>query len=170
MIEESDLFLSLAEIAGVFVGFGALIGFTQRGQLGKMHLVSIQTIVLIGLGALMAALLPVGLAVYGLEGRELWFWSSLGFLILVFVALGVTVPRKEFRDAIPINIVRHPIMGSVFWIFLEIPMQAPLFLNIAGINPSLAPAFYTTALMFNLFEASFLFGVILFLKEDGVNE
>jgi hypothetical protein len=28
--EYADLFLGLAEVAGVFVGFGALIGFTRR--------------------------------------------------------------------------------------------------------------------------------------------
>lgn len=35
MSQDFDLFVALAGIAGVFVGFGALISFTRRGGVGS---------------------------------------------------------------------------------------------------------------------------------------
>ena len=36
MNESNELFVALAEIAGVFVGFGALIGFTRRDDVSDV--------------------------------------------------------------------------------------------------------------------------------------
>lgn len=44
----------------------------------------------------------------------------------------------------------------LFWVFLEIPIQVSLVLAILGVAPSLAPAFYVTALVLNLFEAAMM--------------
>jgi hypothetical protein len=49
-----------------------------------------------------------------------------------------------------------PVIGMFFWILLEVPIHLSLILAIIGIYPDLEPAFYTTALLFHLFEATFL--------------
>ena len=61
MIEDTELFLSLAEIAGVFVGFGALISITRKG--GAAELVHLRGVVVGALLVVAAALIPVALAV-----------------------------------------------------------------------------------------------------------
>jgi len=43
------LFLAIAEIAGVFVGFGALISFTRRAEIEAEQLGQIRAVVTIGL-------------------------------------------------------------------------------------------------------------------------
>ena len=50
-------FLSIAEIAGVFVGFGALMSLSRDRQ--EESLVALRVVISIGLVVLVAALIPV---------------------------------------------------------------------------------------------------------------
>lgn len=63
-----DLLVSLAEIAGVFVGFGALIVLSQQVEEGSPERHMVRQVVVIGLLTLVGALLPVGIAQFGVEG------------------------------------------------------------------------------------------------------
>ena len=166
MFQEIDLFVSLAEIAGVFVGFGALIGFTQIARTGKTQLNGIQSVVMTGLIVIVAALFPVGLAGYGLTVRTLWLVSSLSFLLLIWVVIITSIRNLDHENIAVINFKRNPVIVIIFWILLEIPIQLPLFLVAVGIFPLLAPAFYTTALILNLFQAAFLFATLVFVKNE----
>jgi hypothetical protein len=47
---------------------------------------------------------------------------------------------------------------------LELPVQVPLILSVLGIRPDLQPAFYLTALVFNLFEAAFVLAQFVYLQ------
>ena len=61
MIQDVDLFVAIAEIAGVFVGFGALISVTRGAEIEASVLGRIRAVVTIGLLVVVAALVPVGL-------------------------------------------------------------------------------------------------------------
>ena len=50
----------------------------------------------------------------------------------------------------------------MFWVLFEIPIQVPLVLTLLGIASSLAPAFYITALVLNLFQGAFLLARLVF--------
>lgn len=77
--QNPSLFLAIAEISGVFVGFGALISLTRRGEIAPTNAGPHPGGVTIGLVVIVAAFLPVVLGGYGVDGHALWFWCSLAF-------------------------------------------------------------------------------------------
>jgi hypothetical protein len=154
MTGDLDLFLSIAEIAGVFVGFGALISFSRDQTVEARG--ALRGVVTIGLVVLVAALLPVGLARYGVTERALWGWSSAGFLLLIWIALVGSFRDPEHRMQVRTDAKANPALATFFWGFLEVPIQVPLVLAVLGVAPTLASAFYVTALVLNLFEAAFV--------------
>jgi hypothetical protein len=166
MIQEIDLFVSLAEIAGVFVGFGALISFTQTARTGKVQSTAIKGVVMTGLLVIVAALLPVGLAGYGLTVRTLWLVSSLSFLLLIWASIVMASRDADHENSIGFNFRRNPVIMIIFWGLIEISIQLPLFLIAVGFFPLLAPAFYTTALILNLVQAAFIFTTLVFSKDE----
>ena len=84
MVQEVELFVAIAEIAGVFVGFGALISVTRRNEIEVSQLGRLRAVVTMGLVVIVAALIPVGFSRYGVTGHALWFTCSLIFLILIW--------------------------------------------------------------------------------------
>ena len=55
-----------------------------------------------------------------------------------------------------------PFIQMFFWLLLEAPIQISLILTILGLYPDLKLAFYTTALLFHLFEAAFILAQIVY--------
>ena len=87
MDQDINLFIIIAQIAGVFVGFGALISVTRRSDIEVAQLVLIRSVVTTGLIVIIAALIPVGLSRYGLSGHTLWAVCSLAFLVFAISAV-----------------------------------------------------------------------------------
>lgn len=162
MTQEIELFVAMAEIAGIFVGFGALISVTRRSEIEAGQLGQIRAVVTIGLVVLVAALIPVGLGRYGVAGRSLWFISSLVFLLLSWGVNILSLRRAENRQLVITQARTSPLNAAFFWLLLEIPVQVPLFLAVFGVRPALDPAFYLTALLFNLFEAAFVLAQLVY--------
>ena len=94
-MEQHDLqlFLSIAEIAGVFVGFGALISVAQDQPVAARA--QLRGVVMAGLGYSSGALLPVGLARFGLVDRALWGWASAAFLAVIWMIIVPTLRHPE---------------------------------------------------------------------------
>ena len=164
-MDDFGLFLSIAEIAGIFVGFGALMSVLRDRQEGG--LVALRVVILNGLVVLVAALIPVALSHYGLVGRALWSWSSGAFLVVCWIAILVPLRDRETRRAVKADTKANPVLAVLFWVLFEIPIQVPLVLAVLGIAPSLAPAFYVTALVLNLFQAAFLLTRLVFARDLG---
>lgn len=162
MVQDVDLFLTLAQIAGVFVGFGALISFTRRTETEAAQLGQLRAVVTIGLVVVVAALLPVGLSRYGVSGHSLWFTCSLVFLVLGWAVIILSLRRPENRQVMISQTRASPAMAVFFWLLLELPIQVPLLLALLGLYPDLEPAFYTTALVFNLFQAAFVLARLVY--------
>ena len=162
MTPEIDLFVTMAEIAGVFVGFGALISVTRGDEIAADQLGHIQAVVTIGLVVLVAGLIPVGLDRYGVTGRSLWFISSLVFLILSWAVNLLSLRREESRQLLLDQLRSRPLNAAFFWLLLELPVQVPLFLAVFGARPALDAAFYLTALLFNLFQAAFVLAHLVY--------
>jgi hypothetical protein len=53
-----------------------------------------------------------------------------------------------------------------FWFLLELPIQIPLLMTLAGLVPDLEPAFYFTALAFSLFEGAFVLTQFVYSQES----
>jgi hypothetical protein len=163
-VEDADIFLSIAEIAGVFVGFGALISFSpDRAVEARAPL---RTVVTIGLVVLVAALLPVALARYGLTDRALWGWSSGGFLFVIWLAILVPLLDTEQRTWMKADAKANPALTMFLLAFLELPIQVPLALVVLGVVTTLASAFYVTALVLNLFEAALVLARLVFARSE----
>ena len=146
MTEDINLLVAIANIAGIFVGFGALISLTRRAEIDTLQLGLIRAVVTIGLVVIVAALIPIGL----------WLVCSLIFLVLIWVVIILSLRTRENRELMRRQTRSQPIMSAILWLFLEVPMQVPLVLAILGLYPDYEPAFYITALVFNLFEAAFI--------------
>ena len=112
MIQEIELFIAMAEIAGVFVGFGALIGVTRRREVETGQLGQIRGVVTVGLVVTVAALIPVGLDRYGVTGRSLWVFSALTFLVLNWAVIGLSLRRPENRQLVIAQAQTSPLSAA----------------------------------------------------------
>lgn len=164
MTFDPGLFVAIAEIAGVFVGFAALISVTGRDEMAAAQLSQVRAVVTIGLVVIVAALVPVGLERYGTSTAVLWRGSSLVFLLLVWVVMALSLRRPENRTMLVAQARSSPALAGVFWGVLEIAIQVPLLLAVVGVLPDLAQAFYTTALVVHLFEAAFVLGQFVYAR------
>ena len=157
--------LSLAEISGVFVGFGALIGALQsREERDSQKAGMIATVCVIGLVTLLGCLIPLLLS--GFNFNNIWFYSSLTFLIIIGIAFGLAYFYPSYGGGNPIEFSKHPVASLIFWVLLELPIQASLLCNIIGFLPQHASALYLTAIIFNFAESGFFLVMIVFDRES----
>jgi hypothetical protein len=169
LTQDFDLFVAIAEIAGVFVGFGALISVTRRNEIEVSQLGQLRAVVTIGLVVIVAALIPVGLGRFGLIGHDLWFWCSLIFFLLNWVVIIFSLRKAENRQLTLTRTRANPVSAVFFWLLLEVPLQVPLVLTLLGLYSDLEPAFYTTALVLNLFEAAFVLAQLVYSQVSTTN-
>lgn len=163
MVEDLVLFVTIAEIAGVFVGFAALIAVTRRSEMDASQLGQIRAVVTIGLLVVVAALIPVSLGAYDVAGHALWLVASVVYLILNWTVIYLALRRPENRQLAAAQARTKPVMAALFWV-MEIPIQVPLLLVVFGVNPDLDLAFYMTALVFHLFEAALVLAQLVYTQ------
>ena len=164
MIDDAALFVALAQIAGVFVGFGALISTSRRGEIDLLLFAYVRTVVCAGIAVIVGAIVPIGLERYGVTGRPLWVASSVTFFLLIaFVSIlfvRSAGAREQWRAA--------PVPVRAFVQLLEIFMiQGPLLLIILGSFPARYAALYTTALVASLLQAAFLLAQVVFYRPSS---
>jgi len=145
-----DLLAALAAIAGIFVGFGSLVALSEDTDAGAEEIHMVRSVVAIGLLTLVGALIPLGLAGFGLGDRALWGWSGAAFLSLIW--FGLLHPTN--RPVLATMIRTDPKAALFFWLVLEPPIQIPLVLCILGIFLPYAHALYTLAVVLNLFQCA----------------
>ncbi len=158
MIENVEIFIGIAHLAGIFVGFEALISATHQKEVAR-----IRGIVTVGLMTIIAALIPIGLGSYGLSGHSLWFLSSLIYLCLNWTVIILSLRMPENKELVRSQTKTSSIL---FWLIFEVPLEVPLILTIIGLFPDLEQAFYITALVFNLFSAAYVLSQIVYTKAD----
>jgi len=151
---ETELFMELAGIAGVFLGFGALISVRSASTSEAFELTYIREVVAMGTQVVVAALVPVVLSRYGITGHELWLVSSLVFLALFLGMLGAVGLRVAEARAIA---VATPWTRRAVSAVLYVPETVALVLVVLGVVPDQEPALYLTAVGLHLImAASFL--------------
>lgn len=160
-MDYASLFTTIAEIAGVFVGFAALIGVTHRSRGQATERARIQAVVTTGLLVVVAALVPVAVESYRLTDRTLWVASSAAYLLLNWAAIGLALRRSDTRRVASAQARETPVVIALFWL-LEVAVQVPLVLVLLGVSPALDEAFYRTALVVHLFEAAFVLAQLVY--------
>jgi Na+/melibiose symporter-like transporter len=170
-MEGSDLFVSLAEIAGVFVGFGALIAVRSGSPAETEAVSSIRWVVSSGVWVVIVALVPVIASQFAGAGHELWIWCgvlALGLLVLLMLAIGRT---PENRTDVATTLAEVPrariivVMGLTFWLPTTALVLAliALFLDLA---PGQDRALYLTAVAFGLVQAALQMLVMVFWQRS----
>ena len=159
MIDQAALFYTLAQIAGVFVGFGALIAISKQKDEAAItaEKQALTGVVMIGLMGVIGALLPVLLAAYKMP--LFWIWTVSAILMLLFDWATMWMQRQAAIDAVK----RRSAWDVLFWIGLEGSVQVPLILLLLPILSDHAAALYTTMLIASIFQAA---GLLMLLVLD----
>jgi hypothetical protein len=155
-MQDTELFLSLAEIAGVFVGFGALIAVRSSGPTEAGEVTGIRWVMSNAIWVVIAALAPVIISTYGLTAHELWLVGSLLALVLFAVILIVNAVAPEnlaelaaARASVP-RATRVALYGPTLWLPVVLLVLA-LALVVLGPFPDQEQALYLTAVGLSLF-------------------
>lgn len=150
MIDHIALSFTIAQIAGIFVGFGALIALSTPKTATDPQKQAMTGCVMIGLFVIVAALLPVLFLAYGLSPGTVWFISA-GLLIIVDW-MTIWPQREPFIRAIK----RGKPVEILFLFGIEFGVQFPLFLILLPVLPDQAAALYATTLIISILQAASL--------------
>lgn len=156
-MQGTDVLIPLAEIAGVFVGFGALIAVRSGATIAVTELDWLRYVLMMGIWVVITALAPTVIGSYGVSGHGLWLACSLlslAVLAAMIVANGQTPEIRNVRPvwaaAAPSLRVRAAVFGSSVWLPLPSLILA-LLLVVLGVFPDQEPALYLTAVAIGLY-------------------
>jgi len=150
-MQDTDLFMELAGIAGVFVGFGALIAVRSGSSTEAAEVLGIRWLVSVAMWVVVAALTPVIVSRYGPAGHEIWLVCSLVALAMWVAVLVVNGLSPEYRLEVA-RASRAQILGEeALGALLYVPMLGALILVALGLVPDQEPALYLTAVALGLF-------------------
>jgi hypothetical protein len=160
-MQEAEVLVALAEIAGVFVGFGALIAVRSGGASDAREVAGIRAVLSFGVWVIAAALVPVTLGAYDIGEREVWFVSSLvalaGF-VGVWVMNRLTPEMQDFwagRGEWRTPASRSRVLVEAGgWTLVVLVILAALVFVVLGLFPDQEPALYLTAVVLGLFFAA----------------
>ncbi len=169
-MQNPELFIHLAEIAGVFVGFGALIAVRSGGASGRVEVGFTRGMVATGVVVIVAGLAPVTLGFFDLAEHQVWALSSVlvvAGLVVMFVAMART-PEYRANVAAEYDSARTP--SSSRWIAVGelaatvLYMLALLLIPVAillGVAPELeAGLYFALAALILLLAAWLLLGLV----------
>jgi len=142
---EIELFVHFAEIAGVFVGFGALISLRSTHVTDVHDWVYIQAVLGLGVWVMIAALVPIAVSRYGVQDHALWLSSALVALAIWATYLIALIRRPESRmlNRSPEPMDRRFPLGGLPLHFI---IAVSLILIIFGVWRRVDEALYVTAL------------------------
>ncbi len=151
-MQDTELLLSLAEIAGVFVGFGALIAVRSGGASDVAEVAYIRGVVSMGMLTVVAALAPVILGRYGAGGHQVWALSGAVVLVGWFAWVLAMARTPEYRANIAAEIEADKAARS-WWIaaaslgtfvaYVTANVLLPIVI-ILGVGPDHEAALYVT--------------------------
>jgi hypothetical protein len=158
---ETELFLSLAEIAGVFVGFAALIAVRSGGPGEPFDVAPVRGVVIGGTMVIVAALAPLTLDHFDLTDHQVLAFSSI--LVLVsYAALGLIHRRApEYKEAAAalsgrsgrFAVAQNAVEGVAMVVVTGVPIIA-LIAIAAGLLSELETALYFTVVVLFLVQAA----------------
>ena len=149
---DADLFLELAGIAGVFVGFGALIAVRSGGPSEPTEVAPMRGVVSLGMLAVIAGLAPVTLGRYDLAEHQVWALSSALILVGFFVTLAAMARTPEYRAAWATEIESDRaawrslswLVGAAAYMLYMISLVLVPVVIMLGLLPDLEAALYFT--------------------------
>ena len=161
-MQEADVFMVLAEIAGVFVGFGALIAVRSGGASDVTEVSYIRWVMALGLWVVVVALAPVVLGAYDIGAREVWLVCSLMALAGFFGVWAANYRTPEFQQEMAPLSRSERVRGTAINGILWVPLLGALILVVLGLFPEQEPALYLTAVVLGLLLAALTLVYLVF--------
>ena len=165
-MQDAELFVGLAGIAGVFVGFAALIAVRSGGPTDPLEVAPMRMIVSMAMLTIVAALAPVALGRYDLTDQYVWALSSALILACWFLIVVVSSRTPEYRAgwATSIAATRLALSDVVYWAFFALYMivlvVVPIII-VLGVAPEHEAALYFTVVVLILLGAGWtLLGLV----------
>jgi hypothetical protein len=162
----STLFTT-AQIAGVFVGFGALISFTRAGDIAAKEHAIMSGMVRLGLTNVVVSLLPVALFHLKINDNLIWLISAstyLGILAFLYIQgylFGTKLQRQEAAE----NLKSAPMITAMI---LDVPIILMLVSVLFGFFPSQQAGMYIAAvIIIILLECAVLLASLTWPNEDS---
>jgi hypothetical protein len=162
-MQDADLLVQLAGIAGVFVGFGALISVRSGGAGDAQEVSYIRTVMSFAIWVVIAALTPVIVTRYDITGHALWMPCSLLALVLWLGLWIVNERTTEAREAMATFSLGQSVVQTVPFLLLMVPLLGALVLVVLGPFPDQEPALYLTAVVLGLFVGAVALLMLVFL-------
>lgn len=139
----------LAEIAGIFVGFGALISVrsgTARDEHAALYLL---TVVTFGLWVVSTSLVALAVGHYGVHGHARWLTCGLIALILYGTGMILMNRSRLMRNENRWLSTRRRFNLTFYAVGLPLHLivGGSLILIIVGVWPDVEPALYLTSLV-----------------------
>ncbi len=164
-------FLELAGIAGVFIGFAALIAVRGGGATELAEIAYMRTTVTMATLAVVAALLPVTLARFDLGEHTVWA-ASTGLVILGWIVAFVAIARTpEYRTGMAAEIdasrARPRLLGLVQWAPWALYMGATVAIPaviLLGLVPGLDAALFFAEVVLIILGAAWSLLTLVFLQ------
>ncbi len=148
----------LAQIAGIFVGFGALISSSHVAGTTETEARTLAAVVYVGIMVVIGSLLPVLLDTFGLE-----IGWSLKIGSITILAMAWLIIAKSW-DELARTFRKKPIYSVIFWA-QEFAVQVPLALILLDVFAAHAEALYLTSIVVSVFEAAqMMVGLVLSSK------
>lgn len=164
---ETELFVHFAEIAGVFVGFGALISLRSTHVTDVHDVVYLQAVLALGVWVVVSALVPIVVSHYGVTGHGLWLPSALVALV-AWLATLVTFARRPATRRLNRSLEPLDRFFPVVGLPLHVVLAGSLALVVLGRWPDQEAALYVTALAAGVAFASYtLLVYVMSQKHDA---
>ncbi len=166
-----ELLIPLAEIAGVFVGFGALIAVRSGGASGRLEVGYTRGMVTYGLLTILAALAPLTLGFFDLAEHQVLALSSVivmvGFVLMI-VAMARTPEYRaniatEFEAARPPRPGRAMAEGALFGLYMLAMLLIPIVI-LLGVARDLEAGLYFALVALILFGAAWALLILVFAQ------
>ncbi len=156
-MQDAELFMGLAGIAGVFVGFAALIAVRSGGPSDPLEVAPMRMIVSLAMLTIVAALAPVALGRYDLTDHQVWALSSalawVGFALIPAVSARTPEYRVAWAGAV--------IYWAAYALYMIVLLVAPIIIML-GVAPGLEAALYFTYVVLILLGAGWTLLMLVF--------
>jgi uncharacterized membrane protein len=165
-MQDTELFMELAGIAGVFVGFGALIALRSGGASEPQEVSPVRVTVGFGVMAIIGALAPVTLGQYDLADHEVLALSSVLVLggVLGVSFMHVRSPEYKAYAASWERVKPSDVVGLVAWVLWAGGMALAPVVIVLGVAPDLEAALYFTVLVLILLLAAWSLMSLVFAQ------
>ena len=172
-MQDTDLFMELAGIAGVFVGFGALIAVRSGGASGREEVAGVRGVVSMAALTIVAALAPVTLSRYELTEHQVWMLSAIFVLVGLVVMTAAMARTPEYRanwsaDIEATRAAQRPrwlvaVEGAAYLLLMLAWVVIPIIV-VLGVAPELEAALYFTVVMLSLAMAGWTLLGLVYLQ------